>query len=245
MEILNRADIVALLIILYFTCFGWVQGIMRFLLGFIAFFLSSQIAIHYFQGTQNILESLKIFLFLSAGISLVAWFGLSFWNKAIVKSRQCTPLSRLLGATVGFCWALSLASALMVFLVLVRIDKSVFKKAKKMCEESYLYTFIEHRFLSHYPLYQALKKLYEQPPGTLQPSSTIISAETMLSAEDLESINQDEKLQAVLADEQIKKMIEEKDFGRLLSNPKIQDLVKYKVFIEKLIKLYGGMAGGQ
>jgi hypothetical protein len=67
----------------------------------------------------------------------------------------------------------------------------------------------------------------------------------MLSAEDLESINQDEKLQAVLADEQIKKMIEEKDFGRLLSNPKIQDLVKDKVFIEKLIKLYGGMAGGQ
>jgi len=245
MDMINQADIAALLVILYFTCFGWVQGVMRFLVAFAAFFLSSQITLHYFQGTQNILESLKIFLLLSAGIFIVAWFGLSFWNKTIVKSRQCTPLSRLLGATIGFCWALSLVSVVMVFLVLVRIDKPLFKKAKIMCSESYLYTLIEQRFLSSYPLYKALKQLYEKPGIASQPSTGMVGAANVVVTANIESISQDEKIQAILADEQIRKMIEEKDFGRLLSNPKIQDLLQDKAFVKKLIKLYSGMANAQ
>lgn len=245
MEMFNRADIVALLIIFYFTCFGWVQGVMRFLIAFIAFFIGGQFALSHFQATQNIVESLKIFLLSSTGILVACWFVLSFWNRAIVKSKKCTPLSRMLGALIGFGWALSLTSVIMVFLVLVRIDQPFFKKARIACSESFLYTLVEQRFLSNYPFYKALKGFYENPDLALPSSPTVPEQKNIFSAEDLEAVSRDEKLQAILADEQIKKMIEEKDFGRLLSDPKIQALLQDKAFVQKLIKLYGGMAKNQ
>jgi len=154
-------------------------------------------------------------------------------------------LSRLLGAVIGFLWSLSLVSAIMAFCVLARIDKPFFKKAKKLSEESYLYNFIENRFLSSYPLFKTLKRFYENPEIALQPSSTPIKIEDAMSMEDMEAVRQDEKLQAILADEGIKKMVEEKDIGRLLSNPKIQDLLQDRAFVKKLIKLYNGMVSEQ
>jgi hypothetical protein len=245
MEIFNQADIVAVLIILYFTALGWVQGIMPFLLCFLTFFMSSQIALATFQGTQNILESLKIFFLLSTVLTILSWVGLILWNKTVVKSKHCTLLSRFLGAAIGFSWSSSLAAAIMVFLVLVRIDKPFFQTAKKMSEKSYLYALAENRILSNYPLYKTLKKLYEEPQPSLEYPTTIIDEKEIISTEDLEALRQDEKLQAILADEQIKKMIKEKDFGGLLSDPKIKDLLKDKAFVNKLLKLYSGMASGK
>jgi uncharacterized membrane protein required for colicin V production len=245
-DILSYADIVVILIILYFTCFGWVQGIMRFALGFLAFFISAQIGLTYFHGTQNILESLKIFFFLSITLSFLAWLGLTLWNKTVVKSQRCTPLSRFLGALVGFCWAISLVSAIMVFLVLFPTDQSFFKNAKESSQQSYFYTFVEHHFLSNYPLYKTLQKLYEQSDSALDPSSPEnLDFANSIAQEDLEIIKQDSKVQEILADEQIKEMIKEKDFGRLIANPKIQDLLKDKVFVQKLLKFYSSIATGK
>ena len=242
MELFNQADIVALLIILYFTCSGWVLGIMPFLLGFASFFVSSHVAFSYFQGTQNILESLKIFLALSAATLILAWIGLALWNKIVVKSKLCHPLSRCLGATVGFCWAFSLSASIMLAFVLIPSDQPFFQKTKKLSETSYLYTFVESRFLSNYPLYQTLKKLYEQPPSNLESQAATINIEEIISPENIEAIQQNKNIQAIIADEQIKDMIENKDFGGLLSNPKIKDLLQDKEFMDKLLKVYSGMA---
>ena len=83
MSALNQADFVVILIVLYFTCLGWVQGIARFILAFLALFISSQIALTSFRGTYDILESLKIFFLLSAGLSVLLWVGLSVWSAHI------------------------------------------------------------------------------------------------------------------------------------------------------------------
>lgn len=241
MDMLNQADLVAILIILYFTCLGWVQGIMRFALAFAALFISSQIALVSFRGTYNILESLKIFFLLSAGLSVLLWIGLSVWNRMVVKSKRCTPLSRALGAAVGFGWSLTLAVAVMFFFVIVHVDKPFFKKAKRFTEKSYIYTQAESKLLSRYPIYQALKKMHEQPELVLESSVATMeeaNKDGTISSEEAQAIYQDEKLQAILQDEKIKKLIEEKDVAHLITHPKIQALLQDKDFVKKLLDFY-------
>jgi hypothetical protein len=245
MDMLNQADLVAILIIFYFVCLGWIQGIMRFALAFAALFISGQIALVSFRGTYDILESLKIFFLLSAGLSVLLWIGLSVWNRMVVKSKKCSPLSRALGASVGFSWSLTLILAVMFFLVIVRIDKPFFKKAKRLTEESYLYTLAESKLFSRYPIYQALKRMHEQPELVMQ-SSTASREEMVkdgtISGEEAQAIYQDEKLQAILQDDKIIKLIEDKDVARLVAHPKIQALLKDKDFVKKLLDFYNRFA---
>ncbi len=241
MDIMNQADIVVILVVLYFTCLGWVQGIMRFALAFAALLISSQIALTSFRGNYDILESLKIFFLLSTGLSILLWIGLSVWNRMIVKTKRCSLLSRGLGAMIGLSWSLSLTLSVMFLFVMVRVDKPFFKKAKRITEQSLTYTLAESKIFSRYPIYQALKKMHEQPDLLLQSNTSSLKSpegSRIMSDESMQAIYGDEKLQAVLQDEKIIKLIEEKDIARLIANPKIQALLRDKDFVQKLLDLY-------
>ncbi|HOD11984.1 MAG TPA: hypothetical protein PKO44_02660 [Candidatus Omnitrophota bacterium] len=241
MDIMNQADIVVILAVLYFTCLGWVQGIMRFALAFAALLISSQIALTSFRGNYDILESLKIFFLLSTGLSILLWIGLSVWNRIITKTKRCNLLSRGLGAMIGFGWSLSLMLSIMFLFVMVRVDKPFFKKAKRITEQSWTYTLAESKIFSRYPIYQALKKIHEQPDLLLQSTASSIEGaqgDRTMPDESIQAIYYDEKLQAILQDERITKLIEEKDVARLIANPKIQALLKDKAFVQKLLDLY-------
>ena len=72
----------------------------------------------------------------------------------------------------------------------------------------------------------------------LQPSSIDIETANTITQEDIDTLVQDEKLQAIASDEEIKKAVESKDFGKLLSDPKIQSLLQDGAFVEKLLNIY-------
>lgn len=246
MDTFNQADIAVLLIALYFTCLGWVQGVLPFALALLAFAISGQIAFAVFQTTQNILDSLKILLLLSFLLPVAAWGGLWLWNKTVIKSYRCAPLSHWLGAAIGLGWGSFFALVLMVLFVLTPVDKPFLKNAKKISQRSYVYTFAERHFLSRYPIYRTFQSLDGDPVRVPDPSApSILDLRKSISQKDLEAIRQDEKLQGLLADEEIQQLVEKKDFGGLMSNPKVQNLLKDKVFVEKLLKFYSDAVSRQ
>lgn len=245
MGALNQADLVVILVVLYFTCLGWVQGVARFLLALLALFISGQIALTSFQGTYDILESLKIFFLLSIGISFLLWIGLSVWNRMVVKSKKCTTLSRTLGALVGFFWSLSLSISIMFVLVVSAPQAPFLKKVKRFAEGSYSYTAAEANLFSRYPIYQALKKMHEQPELVLETSTQTLQEaqqDGTITSVEAQAIYHDEKLQEILRDVKIQKMIEDKDIARLVANPKVQSLLRDKEFVKKLLEFYRRVA---
>jgi magnesium-transporting ATPase (P-type) len=239
MDLLNRADIVALLFIIYFTCVGWAQGILRFILGFIALLVSGYFAFSNFSDNQDIMGSLKLFIALAIILSIILWAGLNFWNRRISKSKKSNFLSHLLGASIGFFWSLSLSISIIIALVILPASNPFWKNIKKTSRESYLYALVESRYLSVHPAYQMIKDFYE-----IQPSSAEMTALNTQQITDLratpeyQAIYEDFRFQEILKDEKIKKYVEEKNVAGLIASKKIQNLLEDKAFIKKFQDLY-------
>lgn len=239
MEVLNRADIIAFLFIIYFTCMGWIQGILRFVLGLAALLISGYFASSNFHDNQDIMGSLKLFIALSMILSVVFWAGLNFWNQRVVKSKKSSYLSRLFGASIGFLWSLFFCISLMIVLVVVPASNSFWKNIKKATRESYLYTLVEYRYLSTHAAYQMIKNFFEAEP--LPADTGIVSGKPITdirTTPEYQAIYDDFRFQAILKDEKIKKYIEEKNIAGLVASQKIQDLLKDPMFIKKFQDLY-------
>lgn len=239
MEVLNRADIIAFLFIIYFTCMGWIQGVLRFLLGFAALLISSYFAISNFREGQDIMGSLKLFMALSIILSVVFWAGLNFWNQRVAKSKKSSYLSRLLGASIGFFWSLFFSISIMVVLVILPTSNSFWKNIKKVTRESYLYTLVEYRYLSTHPAYQMIKNFFETQP--LPADTGIVSGKPIANIRttpEYQAIYDDFRFQTILKDEKIKKYIKEGNVAGLIASQKIQDLLKDPIFIKKFQDLY-------
>ena len=239
MDLLNRADIVALLFIIYFTCIGWAQGILRFILGFIALLVSGYFAFSNFSDNQDVMGSLKLFIALSIIFSIVFWAGLNFWNRRISKSKKSNFLSHFLGASVGLFWSLSLSISIIIALVILPATNPFWKNIKKMSRESYLYTLVENRYLSVHPAYQMIKDLYEIQPGSAEMTTLNTQQITDLRATpEYQAVYEDFRFQEILKDKKIKKYVEEKNVAGLVASKKIQNLLADKDFIKKFQDLY-------
>lgn len=239
MELLNRADIVALLFILYFTCLGWAQGILRFLLGFAALAISGYFAFADFAEGQDLMSSLRFFLILTVILSFIAWGGLNLWNKKVSKSKKVNLLSRLAGAAVGLLWSFFFCVSVMVVLVILPTQDNFWKYVKKITRTSYLYTLIEYRYLGTHPAYQMIKSFYEIKPAPDEP--TTINGKTILDIRTMpeyQAISEDFRFQEILKDEKIKKYIEERNIAGLVASKKVQDLLSDKLFVKKFQDLY-------
>lgn len=239
MELLNRADIVVLLFIIYFTCLGWVQGIMRFLLGFAAIAVSAYFALADFGEGQDLMSSLRFFLILTLILSFVAWGAMNLWNKKVSKSKKANFLSRLAGATIGLLWSFFFCACVMVVLVILPTQDNFWKYIKKVTRQSYLYTLIEYRYLGTHPAYQMIKSFYEMKPA---PDETaMINGKPILDIRTLpeyQAITEDFRFQEVLRDAKIKKYVEERNIAGLVASKKVQDLLSDKLFVKKFQDLY-------
>lgn len=239
MELLNRADIIVFLFVIYFTCLGWAQGVLRFVLGFAALAISSSLALADFTEGQDLMSSLRFFIILTVILSFIAWGGLNLWNKKISKSKKSNLLSRLAGATIGLLWSFFFCITIMVVLIILPAQDSFWKYIKKVTRESYTYTLVEYRFLGTHPAYQMIKSFYEMTPSPDEPM-TINSKPIMdiRAMPEYQAIAEDFRFQEILKDKKIKKYVEERNIAGLVASKKVQDLLSDKLFIKKFQDLY-------
>ena len=203
-------DLITLILSIFFLIRGAARGFLNSLLVPISIIAATIISIIYFQVTKQIITSLIIGLVGPLCIHLLLKFLLKTW--AIATNSEIKPgfLSRLGGAIITFIWGwIFIIFALILIAVLppwgdtlTAVHEDVIKSA------SYFFA----------------KPISENFFASSQQNVTALTTPT--ANLDAKTLAEDPRFQQVLKDPEIQKEIDEKDFPKLISNPKIIELTR-------------------
>jgi hypothetical protein len=235
-------DIFLLLFLFYFFLIGWHKGIVRLLLGPLAFGLASAIAGLYFLQTNQFIYSFVILILGFFILSLLLSKGLSLWNKSVCEGRPSWLPSKVLGASVASLWAGLFLTTILVIISILPNSIPLISKPKKAVLNSSTYAFINDHILKHIISQNKLKQVAallsfsaeDQSPGLLKDQDI----EKIQASEEFQALQDNKDIQNILEDEQLIKNIEDKNFTAVLQSPHIRALLQNKAAMKDLQGLY-------
>lgn len=224
-------DAVVLCLLLYFFFSGWRKGLLRSFIGPLSLLASSIFAIIHYDIFQNAFKSFLIAV-LGGGVLAVVIRIFFFLAQGSVKKEYRHPfiLSSILGAVGNLAW-----QGMVVFIALLILPLFPFQ----LLGMNYVRDDLTHSVSYNLVQYCLLKKI----PRTKNLAETLWSLQDpskiqqLASAEEYRSLVDDGRIQEILADPQIKGYFRTKDFVRLLSHPKVVNLLKDERLVEKLNRL--------
>jgi hypothetical protein len=236
----SLTDIVVLVLMAFFFWRGWHSGLLRAFLGPICFGICLIIGVIHFDLTNNIMTALMIVGLGTWGLSTLLRLSLFIARRGIPKDHKNYVFggSRLLGGIVSVFWAGSITLIILFVLAILPIPIAKFAEIQKDIHSSYTYGLLNNYVLYKNPATQkTVMALYIlQDPVQMQKLSTLPEFQSFFS---------DPKIQDLLLDTEIVKLIEKKDAAHLIAHPKVKAIITDDGLMGKLFRLSKTLYSGK
>ena len=227
----NITDYITIGALFYFFYNGWRKGFLKTLLGPISLIAGCVIGYSHYQKTQNIATSLAICVISPFIINILASMILKLWHKAVNNDIPPSMISRLSGSAFSILWGGSYVAIMLILIAVVPLRFGWFEKVQNDVLGSRSYALINERVGDKIPDgLLDIKKVVSilQDPAKL---------EKFESSEEFKVLKKDTRLKELFADEETAEQIRNKDYGGLLSNPKMQSVFQDKELLKKIFAL--------
>jgi len=227
----STTDSVVLALTLYFLYRGWSQGLLRTLIGPIALLLGCVMAAIHYSQNHNIIMALAISIVAPIILNLLLSFVENDEQKTVNADKPVSPVSRAWGAGLCALWGGINLLLLIVLMALIPINASWIESVRRDIFNSGTYSLID-RWAKHLipkksidirAVSQVLKD-----PGQIQ---------RLQSSAEYKAVRDDKTIQTLLTDEEIMRDIQDKNFAKLLTNPKMQALMKDPELVRKILDM--------
>lgn len=224
-------DLIALLIIIFFTLAGLRKGFWQYLAELLTIPISLGVAWYYYQSRHGIFKSIFIFVWVFLGLALLRWLLLGARQKKAPQKEYFLFGNRFCGAILGLAWGIFIT-----LLFVLTIDLLP-------CEAVFKYNIKEKVQLSR--ARQITRRLIPiKEIGILENISYISKVNLDKNAKiklweqpEAQELLEYAPFKAVMEDPETLKQLQNKDLRGLLANPKIHKLLNDGQFIEKLLRL--------
>ncbi|HLF19033.1 MAG TPA: CvpA family protein [Candidatus Omnitrophota bacterium] len=230
-KLINPIDLgVCLILGLYFIN-GARKGLLKTLLGPIAFIIGTLIAVVYYLNTHLLINTLLISILSPFALNILFFLILKFWNKTIQKGETISPLSRLLGGLMAILWSGAWVLCLLIFLALIPAQTPWFNSLQEQISASKA-CGVARRLIGH--------KIPESSTNITKLTEILENPDKYAALKDLkeyQDLINDPALNELLSDTTSTEQMKNRDFPGLLSNPKFQALLQNKDLIKKILAL--------
>jgi len=220
-------DFITFFLSIYFLLRGASRGFMNSLMGPFSIIVATILSIIYYQNTKDIFISLLIGLIGPLGLHLLLKFLLKTWAKATNTDIKPNLLSGLAGAILTMIWG-------WVFIILTLILLAVLPPLGEKL------TIIRNDVTKSASYYFIAKPLEEKFFTASKQNNT--PSQNIVASADAKSLADDPRFQKVLQDPDIQNEINARDFGKLMSNPKMmaltQQIMNDPETMKKIFALY-------
>ena len=224
-------DYIAAVSLLYFFYSGWRKGFFRTLLGPISLIAGCLMAFIYYQKNHNIVASMGICILGPFIIHFLISIVLKIWHKAVNDDAPLSFISRLFGGSFSVLWGGTYLAMMLILIGMVPIHVGWFEKAQKDVLASKSYTFINTLVNEKIPIaIPDIKKI----ASTFEDPAKLKALE---NTEELEALRADDRLQDLFSDEETAEQIKNKNYGKLLVNPKMQEVFQNEELLKKIFAL--------
>lgn len=224
-------DYIMIVALLFFLIRGWRKGVLKTLLAPMALIIGCLTAFLYYQKTQNIAASLAIGVFSPFILRILASLILKLWDKAANKDVPLSISSHVLGSVFGVLWSGSYLAMVLILIGMVPLHEAWFEKIQNDV----------HASKSHDIVYQFMDKKMPSLSGDINKITAIAEDPAKLqkfqSTKEFESLLEDDTLKEIFSDKELTEQIQNKEYGKLLTNPKIQAIMKDGQLLEKMFAM--------
>ena len=217
---------------------GWSKGILRALIGPLSLTISIGLGVLWFNQTKNFAVSFLIVFLGPILLRSGTGFFLSLWYKPADKKAPLSAASRLSGGLFNLAWGLGI----LIFLALT--ISSMPAKAlgaswvKERISQSFSYQVVERWIIKKMPYENELAYLL----NTWQDEEKIKEIRALPR---FQEIQENPKMKDALSDTDTTAQIKDKDFAKLLINPKFLALLKDRALMQKIIDLNADILKGK
>jgi len=224
-------DLIMLGALFFFFIRGWRKGLLKTSLAPIALIVGCLLGYLHYQQTQDIAISLSICVLSPFALRILATLILALWDKAVNKGVPLSFSSKVLGSILGILWSGSYLVMLLITIGFIPLRAEWFAKIQKDVLASKSYTAV-HQYMD--------KKTPSISSG-IDNIAAIIENPSKLqrfqSTKEFETLIEDNTLKEIFADEELVEQIQKKDYGNLLTNPKIQSIMQDGQLLEKIFAM--------
>ncbi|MBI3617764.1 MAG: CvpA family protein [Candidatus Omnitrophica bacterium] len=224
-------DSIVLALTLYFLYRGWSQGLLRTLAGPIALIVGCLGAFIYYAQTRNIIVAFIISIAAPLILNIFFSLALAVWHKMTKTENPISPLSRFLGASICALWGGINILLFIVLVALIPLNTSWIERIRQDIFNSVTYSLAD----------QWTKRLVPGKSIDIRSVSQVLKnpeqMQNLQSSAEYKAAWEDKTLQKLLADEEIMRDIRNKNFAKLLANPKMQAMMKDPALVKKILDL--------
>ena len=227
----STTDSVVLALTLYFLYRGWSRGLLRTLVGPIALLLGCVMAAIHYSQNHNIIMALAISIVAPIILNLLLSFVLAVWQKTVNADKPVSPVSRAWGAGLCALWGGINLLLIIVLIALIPSNASWIESVRQDIFDSGTYSLVDQwakhlipkKSIDIRAISQTLKD-----PGQIQ---------RLQSSAEYQAVRDDKTIQTLLTDEEIVRDIRDKNFTRLMANPKMQAVIKDPELVKKILDM--------
>ena len=222
---MNKLDAVLIGVVGLSSLIGYSKGFIREAFGIVSVIISALAAYIYFKSGGSLLFLFLVFILVNIGLHAAFWA-----VKRSLKQGDGKPSFsyRLGGGAIGFfkgaLFALIALAALRFFSGMIN---TAIGDINKYTETSVLYDrYREITRVFNGPRIQETAESLKEKQGPLT-----------LSPETVTTLIKNDSVKAILEDQQLKENIRQKDYAKILGNPKFLNLLNDKEFLKQVIAL--------
>ena len=218
---MNRFDAVLIGVVAVSSIIGYSKGFVREAFGIASVIISALAAYIYFKSGGSLLFLFQVFILVNIGLQVAFWV-----VKRLLKQGDANlSLScRIGGGVIGFFKG---AVFVLIALAALRFFGAMIPTAtydiNKYTQTSALYKISR---VFNWPRVQETAESLKENQGPLT-----------LPPEAVNTLIKNDSVRAILEDEQLKEYIRQKDYRKILSNPKFVSLLNDKEFLKQAVAL--------
>ena len=218
---MNRFDAVLIGVVAVSSIIGYSKGFVKEAFGIASVIISALAVYIYFKSGGSLLFLFQVFILVNIGLQVAFWVVKKLLKQGDAKlSLSC----RLGGGVIGFFKG---AVFVLIALVALRFFGAMIPTAaydiNKYTQTSALYKISR---VFNWPRVQETAESLKENQGPLT-----------LPPEAVNTLIKNDSVRAILEDEQLKEYIRQKDYRKILSNPKFVSLLNDKEFLKQAVAL--------
>lgn len=221
-------DTVILIAVVYYAYAGWRKGLLRSLLKPSTFVICLIWGYVYYLKHHNFILSIGIAVVLPTVISFFLSAILYLWNKAGDRDKKTSRMNRLIGSCISLTWGVGMIVLMMVLVLMIPSYLFGVQKAREDILQSKIFALFPENLRKQFAHTETPEKSQGQP----------LTSEDIEELPGYDDLMKDDKVQELVSDEETLRQMKEKDFGKLLNNPKLLAILEDKELLAKFFHFY-------
>jgi len=225
---MNKLDVILIAIVVIYFLAGYLRGFLRQVLGIASFVISIAIAFVYYKSGGGLLKVTFVFIVTNFALGVVFWV----WRKFLRKEGyRFSFFSRVAGGIIGSLNGIIIALVILVFLhILNGVIQASNPAIAQLLENSFFYS--RYKEISRASKIPGAKEAYRI--GELLKGK---QGGVVLDPQTASEFYENASIKALLKDQQLLESIQQRDFGKIISNPKFIKILNDKELLKQLMKV--------